>query len=150
MHLLNDCLFQNRNRRKQNQPQAASPAEAAKQLVQSKKLSKKINQAVFDDMFETAESIERLKQQDRKKREREDDYSEYEVVEESGESEKKSRRTDGGDEVEREAEEMYDDDDDDEDMDPEDMADDERIMMEGRRAMGWIDADEDEGWEEYD
>lgn len=103
-------------------------------------------------MFETPESIERLKEQDRIKREREDDYSQYEVVEESGDvpAPKKQRADDGETRDDTEANVDYDEDEDDEDIDPEDMADDERLMLEGRRAMGWVDADEDDGWEEYD
>jgi transcription factor IIIB subunit 2 len=40
---------------------AASPADAAKQLVSAKKISKKINHSVFNELFETEDSLTALK-----------------------------------------------------------------------------------------
>ena len=144
-------------------PPAESPAEAAKQLVQTKKFSKKINQDVFDGMFESAESIEKIKELDKLKEvmrsagidENTGDYSAYEVVEESGDavsSSKKQKTPEDGkpaDAVNQE-EEDEEEDEDDEDIDPDDMADDERLMMEGRRAMGWADDADEEDYYDYD
>lgn len=81
--------------KKKKQAQASSPAEAAKQLLEKKKLSKKINQAVFDDMFESPESIAKIKARDTLKKmaagggnaknmASSADVGEYEVVEEPG------------------------------------------------------------------
>lgn len=72
------------SRKKKQHAPASTPAEAAKQLLATRKLSKKINQAVFDDMFESPESIEKIKQGT--KRNIDETGSEgYEVVEEPGE-----------------------------------------------------------------
>jgi transcription factor IIIB subunit 2 len=67
--------------------QAATPAEAAKQLLSTKKFSAKINPDVFDSMFESPESIEKIKMADRKRKEETGELAEppdYEVVEEPG------------------------------------------------------------------
>ncbi|EPB90986.1 hypothetical protein HMPREF1544_02240 [Mucor circinelloides 1006PhL] len=136
--------------KKKKLPQANSPAEAAKQLLEKKKLSKKINQAVFDDMFESPESIAKIKARDTLKKMAGvnvvADVGEYEVVEEPGDVNnttvgKKSgtlasTTTDGASTVPTAptaaAATAEDDDDDDEDMDSDDMADDERFMRDAR------------------
>ncbi|CAO3616901.1 unnamed protein product [Cunninghamella blakesleeana] len=128
-------------------PTASTPAEAAKQLLNTRKISKKINQAVFDDMFESPESIERIKENDRKNRElglNNNKLSDIpmEVVEESGDAPvpEKKRKLDehgnalptaGGDN------DHEDEDEDDEDMDLDDMADDERLLLQAREQFGW-------------
>ncbi|KAF1805833.1 hypothetical protein FB192DRAFT_1321666 [Mucor lusitanicus] len=119
--------------KKKKQAQASSPAEAAKQLLEKKKLSKKINQAVFDDMFESPESIAKIKARDTLKKmaagggnaknmASSADVGEYEVVEEPGDVDVVPVGKASND----------DDDDDDEDMDSDDMADDERFMRDAR------------------
>lgn len=120
-----------KQKNKKKLPPASSPAEAAKQLLVNKKLSKKINQAVFDDMFESPESIAKIKARDAIQRitgTPVPEETEYEVVEESGdiptEKKKSESKENGGDKSE--------DDDDDEDIDLDDMADDERLMREAR------------------
>lgn len=135
--------------KKKKQPQANSPAEAAKQLLEKKKLSKKINQAVFDDMFESPESIAKIKARDTLKKMAganmvRADVGEYEVVEEPGDvdavpagkkSDASASTTAGGAaaaETPAAAAAEDDDDDDDEDMDSDDMADDERFMRDAR------------------
>ncbi|EIE87227.1 hypothetical protein RO3G_11938 [Rhizopus delemar RA 99-880] len=96
------------SRKKKQQVPASTPAEAAKQLLATKKLSKKINQAVFDDMFESPESIEKIKQGT--KRNIDETGSEgYEVVEEPGELPQAKAQKTG-----KEEEEDVDDDDDEE------------------------------------
>ncbi|KAJ8663408.1 hypothetical protein O0I10_000647 [Lichtheimia ornata] len=144
--------------RKRKLPAAESPAEAAKQLVQTRKFSKKINQDVFDGMFESPESIEKIKELDKLKEvmrsagidENTGDYSAYEVVEESGDALATKKQKTGDDGKATEAVDQEDEDEDDEDMDPEDMADDERLMMEGRRAMGWADDADEDDYYDYD
>ena len=85
---------------------ASTPAEAAKQLVAAKKVSKKINQAVFDDMFESPESIEKIKQDSLKRKADDVDLDGYEVVEESGElPQAKVRKTDKDEEQDEDEEE---------------------------------------------
>ena len=133
-----------------------TPAEAAKQLLNSKKLSKKINQAVFDDMFESPESIAKIKQRDVITRIRGETPSasipEYEVVEEPGDvvepSAAKKKTVVDGEEVEDApaAEAVVEEDDDDEDMDSDDMADDERLMRDARAKYAF---DEDDDAPEY-
>ncbi|CAO3622878.1 unnamed protein product [Mucor fragilis] len=135
--------------KKKKQPQANSPAEAAKQLLEKKKLSKKINQAVFDDMFESPESIAKIKARDTLKKMAganmvRADVGEYEVVEEPGDvdavpagkkSDASASTTAGGAAAAATpaaAAAEDDDDDDDEDMDSDDMADDERFMRDAR------------------
>ncbi|KAI9320862.1 hypothetical protein BX666DRAFT_1851284 [Dichotomocladium elegans] len=149
-----------KHNKKRKLPPASSPAEAAKQLLQTKKFSRKINQAVFDGMFESAESIEKIKEIDKLKEvmrsagldENTGDYSAYEVVEESGDlvSTKKAAAGEEGKLQEHAEQEVADEDEDDEDMDLDDMADDERLMLEGRRRMGWADADPEEDYYDYD
>ncbi|KAI9020964.1 hypothetical protein CLU79DRAFT_719710 [Phycomyces nitens] len=139
-------------------PQANTPAEAAKQLVMQKKLSKKINQAVFDDMFESPESIAKIKAQDKLKRTLKDlpsdavaDTSSWEVIEESGDVQTKRRKSNGGAPDEEEAEKPeVEDDEDDEDMDLDDMADDERLLREARSKMGWDVTVTEENYYDYD
>lgn len=139
-------------------PAAESPAEAAKQLVQTRKFSKKINQDVFDGMFESPESIEKIKELDKLKEvmrsagidENTGDYSGYEVVEESGDTLTTKKQKTGDDGKAAEAVDQEDEDEDDEDIDPDDMADDERLMMEGRRAMGWADDADEDDYYDYD
>lgn len=138
-----------RTKRKKNAP-AATPVEAAKQLMQSAKLSRKINKDVFDNMFETPESIEAIKAKDAA-----GDYSNWEVVEEEGETPAKKQKTDSnGEPLDKPGvpePDLDEDDEDDEDMDLDDMADDERIMLEARRRMGWLEnEDNDDYFEEYD
>ncbi|KAK4519825.1 uncharacterized protein ATC70_010068 [Mucor velutinosus] len=140
--------------KKKKQPQANSPAEAAKQLLEKKKLSKKINQAVFDDMFESPESIAKIKARDTLKKMAAGakmvnaDVGEYEVVEEPGDVDvvpvgKKSldasALTAAGEATATAAAAPAaaaaaddEDDEDDEDMDSDDMADDERFMRDAR------------------
>lgn len=138
--------------KKKKLPPPSTPAEAAKQLLQNKKLSKKINQAVFDDMFESAESIAKIKQRDAISRmggqNSITDIPEYEVVEESGDvpvagtQKKKTSNTDaeaGAEEAQPGAEE----DEDDDDMDSDDMADDERLLRDQRAKFGFNDDDDD-------
>lgn len=135
----------NKNKKKK-QAAANSPAEAAKQLLEKKKLSKKINQAVFDDMFESPESIAKIKMRDTLKKmtgtSAVPDVGEYEVVEEPGDvnNTSTSKKTDAtssatnteGAEATTATVAAEDDEDDDEDMDSDDMADDERFMRDAR------------------
>ncbi|KAI9309264.1 hypothetical protein BJ944DRAFT_173294 [Cunninghamella echinulata] len=138
----------NKSSKRKKLPAASTPAEAAKQLLNTRKISKKINQAVFDDMFESAESIERIKENDRRNREKglsnRMDDGPMEVVEESGDAPipEKKRKVDehgnaiptarsGNDQDEEEDEE------DDEEMDLDDMADDERLLLQAREQFGW-------------
>ncbi|KAL9547919.1 hypothetical protein MBANPS3_005938 [Mucor bainieri] len=148
--------------KKKKQMQANSPAEAAKQLLEKKKLSKKINQAVFDDMFESPESIAKIKARDTLKKmaaggagatgssSSTADVGEYEVVEEPGNvdvvlpaGKKGDASTSAATAAGAAAAAVPaagaaaaaaddDDDDDDEDMDSDDMADDERFMRDAR------------------
>ncbi|KAI9492772.1 cyclin-like protein [Zychaea mexicana] len=147
---------------------ASTPAEAAKQLLTTKKFSKKINQAVFDGMFETPEAIEKIKEIDKLKEvlreanidEDTGDYSAYEVVEESGDNgtskkQKVGKENDLQSATKTSVGEDDDDDgnhedDDDDDIDLDDMADDERMMLEGRRRMGWTDMGADDDYYDYD
>ncbi|CEJ00569.1 hypothetical protein RMCBS344292_14621 [Rhizopus microsporus] len=93
-------------RKKKPMSSASTPAEAAKQLVAAKKVSKKINQAVFDDMFESPESIEKIKQDSLKRKADDVDLDGYEVVEESGElPQAKVRKTDKDEEQDEDEEE---------------------------------------------
>ncbi|KAI8141097.1 hypothetical protein BJV82DRAFT_645506 [Fennellomyces sp. T-0311] len=141
---------------------ASTPTEAAKQLLTSKKFSKKINQAVFDGMFESPENIEKMKEMDKFKEvmrqagvsEDSIGYAGYEVVEESGDtpSSKKQKTSDdpGKENVPAKDDDEADEDDDDEDMELDDMADDERMMLEGRRRMGWTEMEADDDYYDYD
>ena len=118
-------------------------------------------------MFESAEAIEKIKEVDKfreilreaKIDENTGDYSAYEVVEESGDTKSSKKRTDGKEnEVQPlnkldgvDGEDNDDDEDDDEDdIDLDDMADDERMMLEGRRRMGWTEMDADEDYYDFD
>lgn len=109
-------------------------------------------------MFESPESIEKIKELDKLKEvmrsagidENTGDYSAYEVVEESGDALATKKQKTGDDGKATEAVDQEDEDEDDEDMDPEDMADDERLMMEGRRAMGWADDADEDDYYDYD
>ncbi|KAL0095148.1 hypothetical protein J3Q64DRAFT_1632279 [Phycomyces blakesleeanus] len=139
--------------------QANTPAEAAKQLVIQKKLSKKINQAVFDDMFESPESIAKIKAQDKLKRTLKDavgdkvaDTSSWEIVEEPGEAgQAKRRKSNSGAPGEEEPDKPeVEDEEDDEDMDLDDMADDERLLREARSKMGWDEAVTEDNYYDYD
>ncbi|KAI7907515.1 uncharacterized protein BX663DRAFT_445246 [Cokeromyces recurvatus] len=146
------------NRSKKNMQRANTPAEAAKQLMATKKISKKINQAIFDDLFETPESIAKIKERDVLNRITSDnnisvsEYTNYEVVEESGDvsvAATKSKNKDGKPALEdsnsiqsgQVANDDDDDDDDDEDMDPDDMADDERFLREARANYTFDDTE---------
>ncbi|GAN02174.1 hypothetical protein MAM1_0018c01615 [Mucor ambiguus] len=137
--------------KKKKHSQANSPAEAAKQLLEKKKLSKKINQAVFDDMFESPESIAKIKARDTLKKMAAGatmvtaDVGEYEVVEEPGDVDVVSvgKKLDASASTVASgataaapapapAPAPAEEDDDDEDMDSDDMADDERFMRDAR------------------
>ncbi|KAG0168371.1 transcription factor TFIIIB subunit brf1 [Apophysomyces sp. BC1015] len=149
-----------KGQKKKRLPQASTPAEAAKNLVKAKKLSKKINQAVFDDMFESPESIARIKERDRKRSRQNTaddatDISNYEVVEESGDSPqaKRSRAEESGDGVEEgvvDREPEGEGEDDEEDMDSDDMADDERFMLKARKQYGFNEEVTEENYYDYD
>ncbi|KAI8969707.1 hypothetical protein BDB01DRAFT_583002 [Pilobolus umbonatus] len=113
-------------------PAATTPAEATKQLLETKKISKKINHHILDDMFESPESIEKIKIQDEVRNTLEANHiPAYEVVEESNEVTTKP--------VEEE--------DDDEDMDSDDMDDEEKFLRD-RRTQFY--AEEEEHFESYD
>ncbi|CAO3618959.1 unnamed protein product [Cunninghamella echinulata] len=138
----------NKSSKRKKLPAASTPAEAAKQLLNTRKISKKINQAVFDDMFESAESIERIKENDRRNREKglsnRMDDGPMEVVEESGDApipEKKRKLDEHGNAISTARngndQEEEEDDDDDEEMDLDDMADDERLLLQAREQFGW-------------
>ncbi|KAI8093554.1 uncharacterized protein BX664DRAFT_384967 [Halteromyces radiatus] len=128
-------------------PTAATPAEAAKQLLNTRKISRKINQAVFDDMFESPETIARIKAMDQRKQSLTNGTmdQEREVVEESGEApvpKKKKKLDENGNPVdlgpeEEEEEHEHEDEEDDEDMDLDDMAEDEVLMRRAREQMGY-------------
>ncbi|CAO3594341.1 unnamed protein product [Absidia cylindrospora] len=137
----------NKGQKRKRLPAASTPAEAAKQLLNTRKISRKINQAVFDDMFESPETIAKIKEMDRLKHTDADASNQVmEVVEESGDvpAPKKKKRVDengnamvsaqGDDDDEGEDE---DEDEDDEDMDIEDMAEDEVLLKRAREQMGW-------------
>ncbi|KAG2210936.1 hypothetical protein INT47_000093 [Mucor saturninus] len=142
--------------KKKKTTQPSTPAEAAKQLLLSKKLSKKINQAVFDDMFESAESIAKIKQRDAILRMGNNvtlplpSAPEYEVVEEPGDiPDPKAKKTDDSTEETADsanAAPVVEEDEDDEDMDSDDMADDERLMRDARAKYAF---DEDDDAQEY-
>lgn len=139
--------------KKKKLPPPSTPAEAAKQLLVNKRLSKKINQAVFDDMFESAESIAKIKQRDAITRMGGQTsvagVPEYEVVEEPGDipdpsaPKKKAADVDGEETEAAEAQPAAEEDDDDEDMDSDDMADDERLLRDARAKYGFDDGDDD-------
>ncbi|KAI8645914.1 hypothetical protein BD408DRAFT_429082 [Parasitella parasitica] len=135
--------------KKKKQLPASSPAEAAKQLLEKKKLSKKINQAVFDDMFESPESIAKIKVRDTLKKMGSTNempvVGEYEVVEEPGDTASTGKRADGSStatptalaaaSTTPEAAAVAadnNDDDDDEEMDDDDMDDEERFLRDAR------------------
>ncbi|KAF7722975.1 transcription factor TFIIIB subunit brf1 [Apophysomyces ossiformis] len=147
-----------KGQKKKRLPPASTPAEAAKNLVKAKKLSKKINQAVFDDMFESPESIARIKERDRKRQAMADeltDISNYEVVEESGETPqpKKPRTEDSAEVVGQEAvskETAEEEEDEEEEMDLDDMADDERFLLEQRKKLGWDEEVTEDNYYDYD
>lgn len=142
--------------KKKKPAQPSTPAEAAKQLLLSKKLSKKINQAVFDDMFESAESIAKIKQRDALLRMGTNvtlplpSAPEYEVVEEPGDipDPKAKKAVDSTEETADavNAAPVVEEEDDDEDMDSDDMADDERLMRDARAKYAF---DEDDDAQEY-
>lgn len=139
--------------KKKKLPQPSTPAEAAKQLLLSKKLSKKINQAVFDDMFESAESIAKIKQRDAILRMSNNTSlplpgaPEYEVVEEPGDiPDPNTKKTDDSTEEAAAAAPVVEEEEDDEDMDSDDMADDERLMRDARAKYAF---DEDDDAQEY-
>jgi transcription factor IIIB subunit 2 len=123
---------------------ATTPAEAAKQLLEKKKMSKKINQAVFDDMFESPESIAKIKARDAIQRITGSPITnantvDYEVVEESGDitTASSTKKTDvtgtaaASDQPAAAAAEEEEEEDD-EEMDSDDMADDERFLRDAR------------------
>jgi hypothetical protein len=131
--------------KKKKMPPPTSAAEAAKQMVVNKKLSKKINQAVFDDMFESAESIAKIKQRDAISRINGTSAAplaaipEYEVVEEPGDIPDTNTLTKKTGEGSTEKNETVaenpaapEEEEDDEDMDSDDMADDERLLRDAR------------------
>ncbi|KAI9250880.1 hypothetical protein BDA99DRAFT_204177 [Phascolomyces articulosus] len=164
----NGIFIKRKGPKKRKFTPSSTPAEAAKQLLTSKKFSKKINQAVFDGMFESAEAIEKIKEVDKFREilreanidENTGDYSAYEVVEESGDTQASKKRKDGKENEAllqsmnksdgQAAEDGEEEDDDDEDIDLDDMADDERMMLEGRRRMGWTEMGADEDYYDYD
>ncbi|KAI8073046.1 hypothetical protein BC940DRAFT_250460 [Gongronella butleri] len=120
-----------------------TPAEAAKQLFQTRKISKKINQAVFDDMFETPETIAKIKEMDRR---RDSAVSAapaggYEIVEESGDLPPPQPAKE---------EQVHSEDEDDEEMDVEDMAEDEALLRKAREQFDWIATGEDFDEHGYD
>lgn len=135
---------------------ATTPAEAAKQLLEKKKLSKKINQAVFDDMFESPESIAKIKARDAIQRITgspivNTDIVDYEVVEESGDittassTKKKSDSTVAGAAAAAASDQpaaAEEEEEDDEEMDSDDMADDERFLRDARANYNLNDDDE--------
>ncbi|KAI9268764.1 hypothetical protein BY458DRAFT_436724 [Sporodiniella umbellata] len=105
-------------RNKQVQEKASTPAQAAVQLMNKAKISKKINKDVFNDMFETPESIEEIKQGAFKRGANEVPVDGYEVVEESGDMpQSKVQKVSKGDEEGKEEDD--DDDDDDEEEEEE-------------------------------
>ncbi|GAA5814251.1 hypothetical protein MFLAVUS_007745 [Mucor flavus] len=147
--------------KKKKLPPPSTPAEAAKQLLLNKKLSKKINQEVFDDMFESAESIAKIKQRDAILKLTTTNNASitsaiapvYEVVEEPGDipdpNAKKSAGSDDDDDEGKPAEVVEDDDD--EEMDSDDMADDERLLRDARAKYTFgEDDDEPEYYDEED
>ncbi|KAI7849014.1 hypothetical protein BDC45DRAFT_521736 [Circinella umbellata] len=162
----NGVFIKRKGSKKRKFTPSATPAEAAKQLLTTKKFSKKINQAVFDGMFESAEAIEKIKEVDKfreilreaKIDENTGDYSAYEVVEETGDTNTSKKRTDGKENESQSLNKLEgvggddddDDDDDEDDIDLDDMADDERMMLEGRRRMGWTEMDADEDYYDFD
>lgn len=146
--------------KKKKLPPPSTPAEAAKQLLLNKKLSKKINQEVFDDMFESAESIAKIKQRDAILKLSTTNNAPitsatapvYEVVEEPGDipdpNAKKSAGSDDDDEA-KPADVVEEDDD--EEMDSDDMADDERLLRDARAKYTFgEDDDEPEYYDEED
>ncbi|CAO3667071.1 unnamed protein product [Rhizopus stolonifer] len=72
------------SRKKKDKVAASTPTEAAMQLIATKKLSRKINKDVFDDMFESPEAIKKIKEGSLKRSADEMVSGGYEVVEESG------------------------------------------------------------------
>lgn len=138
--------------KKKKMPPPSTPAEAAKQLLLSKKLSKKINQAVFDDMFESAESIAKIKQRDAILRMNSNasiplpGAPEYEVVEEPGDIPDPNAKKADDNTEETVAAPAVEEEEDDEDMDSDDMADDERLMRDARAKYAF---DEDDDAHEY-
>lgn len=147
-----------KGKKKKKMPQATTPGEAAKQFLEKKKLSKKINQAVFDDMFESPESIAKLKVNHAIQRITgspivNTDIVNYEVVEESGDvstassTKKISESTATGAETTSE-QPAVEEDEDDEEMDSDDMADDERFLRDARANYN-LDDEPDYG-EDYE
>ncbi|GAA5800907.1 hypothetical protein HPULCUR_006346 [Helicostylum pulchrum] len=144
--------------KKKKLPPPSTPAEAAKQLLMNKKLSKKINQEVFDDMFESAESIAKIKQRDAILKLSANAASPitvapvYEVVEEPGDipDPNAPKKTSGSDDEEEKPAEVVEEDDD-EEMDSDDMADDERLLRDARAKYTFgEDDDEPEYYDEED
>ncbi|KAI8343021.1 hypothetical protein BC941DRAFT_492198 [Chlamydoabsidia padenii] len=144
-------------------PTASTPAEAAKRLLNTRKISRKINQAVFDDMFESPEALAKIKAMDRLKqagRRGSTTTDVMEVVEESGDApvpKKKKALDDNGNHTQSgapgEEDEDEEDEEDDDDMDPDDMAEDEVLLKRAREQMGWgIGGDNinDEDYYDYD
>lgn len=140
--------------KKKKMPPPSTPAEAAKQLMLSKKLSKKINQAVFDDMFESAESIAKIKQRDVINKITGNNnipspavVTDYEVVEEPGDiPDPNAKKTKEGSDSEEEGEKAAAvvEEEDDEEMDSDDMADDERLLRDARAKYTFGDDDDDQ------
>lgn len=58
---LSKYSFPSQRKKKTATGPAASPADAAKQLVASKKISRKINRTIFNELFEDEGSLEALK-----------------------------------------------------------------------------------------
>jgi transcription factor IIIB subunit 2 len=55
-------------KKKRRISQAATPAEVAKQQLSTRKFSVDINPDMFDNLFESPESIEKIKMADKKKK----------------------------------------------------------------------------------
>ncbi|KAI8984374.1 cyclin-like protein [Mycotypha africana] len=136
-----------RSKVKKKLPPAATPAEAAKQLMGQKKISKKINQAIFDDMFESPEAIEKIKARDALSRMTGSSMipnnGPYEVVEESGDISAITSKKKSSDDTDTKDTTLLDDDEDedDEDMDPDDMAEDEVLMRKQRDLLYGMEED---------
>ncbi|CAO3679751.1 unnamed protein product [Umbelopsis ramanniana] len=136
---------------------AASPADAAKQLVASKKISRKINRTIFNELFEDEGSLEALKsrtstpepsmlatQKDsayggsqlRPTAAKGDEYAGYDVVEESGDI-----PTTNGKANDKSALNAIHEDEDDDDEDEAHMAEDEVVA---RKMRAFYDEDDDD------
>ncbi|KAI8381450.1 uncharacterized protein BYT42DRAFT_613227 [Radiomyces spectabilis] len=160
----NGIIPKKRGTKRKKLPQASTPAEAAKQLMVTKKISRKINQAVFDDMFESPESIAKIKARDTFKQSQDGkeggDPETWEVVEESGDAPApKKVKGDGkeGDDADEKKGSDAEEDEDEEDMDSDDMAEDEKFMRDQRAQFGFNEEvtednyyDEHGDFEDYD